>query len=175
MGKQLSREQVQRRMAIREAEGYLELGMPAHALRSLRRVEQVSHDDPYSLYLKGETLRTLERFEEALEPLQRAAAEMPCDIQPWISLGWCQKRTGKLKQAIHSLEMAVDIDPAEALLHFNLACYWSLARDKTRALQYLLQALSLDPDYRRLIEEESDFDSLRGDPDFQALCEEATL
>ena len=37
-------------------------------------------------------------------------------------------------------------------------------------LRYLSQALAIDPAYRELAAVESDFDRLRGDPDFQAIC-----
>ena len=38
-------------------------------------------------------------------------------------------------------------------------------------LNFLEQALSLDPNYRLLVDHEPDFDSLRTDPEFQAICE----
>ena len=65
--------------------------------------------------------------------------------------------------------MAVDND--EPLVRYNLACYHSVAGDKRHALAYLEQALALDPSCRSLIDHEPDFDSLRGDPEFQAICE----
>ena len=59
------------------------------------------------------------------------------------------------------------------MLRYNLACYLSLAGQKRRALRYLSQAFMLDPAYRELAEAESDFDPLRADPAFQAMCGEA--
>ncbi len=38
-----------------------------------------------------------------------------------------------------------------ALLHYNLACYWSLAGNSSKALDELSTALELDPDLRSLI------------------------
>ena len=60
-------------------------------------------------------------------------------------------------------------DQQEAIVHYNLACYWSLAGDADRALQYLSQSFDIDPRYRDLVADESDFDPIRDLPDFQAL------
>ena len=86
-----------------------------------------------------------------------------------LALGWCYKRTGQLAKAIEALERAVKIDSSEAILHYNLACYWSLARNRTLALRYLSQALEIDANFRDMISDEPDFNPLRHDPEFIAL------
>jgi Flp pilus assembly protein TadD len=159
----------------REAEGYLELGMAEQALATLSRIDDPTTLDANALYLWGESLRALERYEEALIPLRRAAEASPQNLQIRLALGWCYKRTGKLPLAIKALEEALASEPDEPLLRYNLACYCSLSGQKRQALRHLSQALTLSPDYRHLIEEETDFDSLRHDPDFQALCRQEKL
>ncbi len=84
-------------------------------------------------------------------------------------LAWCYKRTGRLDLAIESLEQTLIVEPDEPLLRYNLACYLSLAGQKRRALRQLSQALAIDPTYRKLAENESDFDPLRADPEFKSL------
>ncbi len=121
------------------------------------------------LYLKGQSLRELGRFLDALEPLRRAAQANPDNISTWLALGWCYKRTGKLDRAIESLEEALSVEPNDALVHYNLACYWSLARNKQQALTYLSRALDLEDEYRNLVAAETDFDPIRDDPSFQTL------
>ena len=105
-------------------------------------------------------------------PLSRAAENSPELIQVWFALGWCHKRTGRIDLAIESLQRALAVAPDEALVHYNLACYWSLAGEKPRALEHLADALAINPNYRRLVDSESDFDSIRWDADFQAICAE---
>ena len=124
-------------------------------------------------YLWGEALRALERPFEALVPLERAVRLAPEDVRVRIALGWCYKRTGRLDLAIQTLERALAVEPDEALLRYNLACYLSLAGQKHRALGYLSQALETDPVYRELLDTESDFDPIRSDPEFQAICAKA--
>jgi Flp pilus assembly protein TadD len=165
-----TRRRVRHAKIEREAEGYLELGMAEHALRTLDRLGDPADFDSHALYLWGESLRTLERYFEAIMPLQRAAKAAPNDSRIRIALGWCYKRTGRLDLAIDALEQALLVEPDEVLLRYNLACYLSLAGQKRRALRYLSQALAIDPAYRALVETESDFDPLRADPEFQAIC-----
>jgi Flp pilus assembly protein TadD len=154
-----------------QAEGYLELGMPQQAINTLSRLGPNAASDAQSLYLQGEALRALERYDEALGVLRHAAEAEPENIRVWIALGWCHKRTGRIDLAIEALETAMAADPEEALIRYNLACYWSVAGGKRQAVAFLEQALALDPTYRHRVEHESDFDPIRSDPDFQAVCE----
>jgi tetratricopeptide (TPR) repeat protein len=154
----------------REAEGYLELGMPKHALETLGRLGDPAAFGARALYLWGEGLRTMNRYFEALMPLERAAKAAPNDIRVYIALGWCYKRTGRLDLAIDALERALLVEPRVALLRYNLACYLSLAGHRRRALRYLSQAVAINPTYRELAEVECDFQPLRADPEFRALC-----
>lgn len=157
-----------RRLAL-EAEGYLELGMHSHSLHALEQLEESGTLDAHAVYLKGEALRSLERYDEALLVLRHAAQLTPDDMHVLLALGWCYKRTGKLERAIDALEDALMADPGEALIHYNLACYWSLAGNKRTALTFLATAFDIDSSYRDMVDEESDFDPIRNDPDFLAI------
>jgi tetratricopeptide (TPR) repeat protein len=167
--KAVTRNRILLTRAIEEAEGYAELGMREHALRALQKRGSLVHGNGRACYLLGETLRDLSRYEEALLPLERSADLLPDDIHVLLALGWCYKRTGQLGKAIESLEKAVRIDPGEAVLHYNLACYWSLARNRTLALRYLTRALEIDTNFRDMISVEPDFNPLRHAPEFIQL------
>jgi tetratricopeptide (TPR) repeat protein len=152
-----------------EAEGYLMLNLPGKALQILEgRSDWATMQFEASL-LTGEALRVLDRYRDALKPLELAASLHPGDISAAIALGWCYKRTHRLAQAIDALGRAVAHNPEVALLHYNLSCYWSLAGNSAKSLDELAAALDLDPDLRTLIPNESDFDALRGNPDFERL------
>lgn len=154
-----------------EAEGYLMLNLPRKALEILERRADWATMQFEASFLSGEALRSLERYREALKPLEVAAALRPADIGVAIALGWCYKRTQRLAQAIDSLERAARHNTKEPqpLLHYNLACYWSLAGNTTKALDELTVALDLEPELRALIPDEHDFDKLRGNSEFERL------
>jgi len=164
---QLVRDRILRRLL--RAEGYLELDLPGPALEILQ-----NHDDWATMrfeasHLRGEALRALGRHREALKSLEVAAALRPGHVAVSIALGWCYKRTHRLAQAIDSLERACREHPEVALLHYNLACYWSLAGNLRRALSELRSALELDPRYAGRVGGEPDFDPIRHFPEFEAL------
>jgi tetratricopeptide (TPR) repeat protein len=164
-----SHDRIRRQQLVVQAEGYLELGMPRHALDVLARYGVPESLPDHALYLQGESLRAMGRFRDAVEPLSRAAQGSPDSIHVWLALGWCHKRTGRIDLAIESLEEALVAQPEDALVHYNLACYWSVANNKRQALAYLSRALDLRDDYRNLVASEPDFDTIRCDPAFQAL------
>ncbi len=157
------------RRARREAEGYLELGMPAHAQHALQRSGKIVHGDARGCYLLGESLRELRHYREAIFPLRRSLELIPDDIHVWMALAWCYKRVGSVQRAIEALRQAVDLEPGEAILHYNLACYWSLAHDNPQALRCLAIALEIDGNFCDFVHDEPDFDPMRNDPLFQNL------
>jgi tetratricopeptide (TPR) repeat protein len=164
----ISRDRIRR--LLDEAEGYLMLDLPRRSLEILDSRPDWSSMQFEANFLKGEALRCLERYREALKPLEIAAALRPSDPRVALALGWCYKRTNRLAQAIDSLERALRDHPDESLLHYNLACYWSLAGNSSKALDALSAALDLNPELRALIAEEPDFHQLRGNPEFDRLA-----
>ena len=166
----LQTDRLARRLA--KAEGYLLLDLPHLALEIINAQESWGSMQFEASFLQGEGLRALGRFREAIKPLERSFGLKPGDIGVAISLGWCYKRTHRLAQAIEVLEVASRANPGDALLHYNLSCYWSLAGNSPRALQELELALGLDSSFRMRIKDEPDFDPIRSDPGFGRLLQD---
>ena len=176
---------IRRQRILREAEGYLELitavssqwplaptvrdRLAQRALDALAGLSCRSRRRAHARYLAGQALRVMERHVEAITPLEEAAELDPENIRVWLELGWCHKRSGRLDLAIQALEEALAVDSGEAIVHYNLACYWSLAGNAKLALGYLARAFELDSDYRDLVADEPDFDPIRNRPEFLAL------
>ncbi len=177
---------IRRQQILREAEGYLDLigvfgeRMPCRpdardqlvrrVLKTLDRVDNPGGLKAHVLYLRGQALRSMENYLDAI-PLLREAAEIePQNIHIRLALGWCYKRCRRLDLAIQSLEDALESDASQAIVHYNLACYWSLAGNVKLAVAYLAQAFDLDSEYRDLVGTETDFDPIRSHPHFQALA-----
>ena len=101
----ISRDQI--RKLLDEAEGYLMLDLPARSLQILDSRPDWLTMQFEANFLKGEALRSLNRYREALKPLEIAASLRPSDTRVALALGWCYKRTNRLAQAIDSLERAL--------------------------------------------------------------------
>jgi hypothetical protein len=56
--------------------------------------------------------------------------------------------------------------PDNASLHYNLACFASLAGDTGRAIDHLIKASQLDPSTRQWAADDHDLDAIRSDPRF---------
>ena len=59
-----------------------------------------------------------------------------------------------------------------AVVLYNLGCYYALAGDKELALSWLGRAIRREQRFRALVGNESDFDEFRQDPDFQFVIGE---
>jgi tetratricopeptide (TPR) repeat protein len=114
----------------------------------------------------------MERYEESLESLEEAAELHPDQVHIWLAIGWCEKRLGRMERAISALEEAAIIDPENALVHYNLACYFSLAGDTDTALHELGKASQMDVYYLSMVKDEVDFDAIRDDPRLLLMLEE---
>lgn len=174
-------------LVLREIEGYLELIMvladrfPLQqdtrdpiALRVLEILDQLPEEnqqDAECLYYRGEALRAMKLYEEALHYLELATRQHPGQIHTWLAIGWCEKRCRRVDQAIEALQQALEVDPEDTLVQYNLACYWSLLGDVEQAVYFLGEASSNDPHYLTLIDDENDFDLVREDPRFQELVD----
>ena len=176
---------IRERQILREAEGCLDLitvladrwpprpesrdRLANRALDLLATIAPSAESRSDWFFLVGHAYRTMERYRDALQPLKKSAELAPDAIHAWLALGWCYKRCGRLDLAIESLEAGLLHDDRQAILHYNLACYWSLVENHKLAVAYLARALELDSEYRNLIADEPDFDAVRQVPEFQSL------
>lgn len=174
------------RQLVREAEGYLDLisvlaeawplradvrdRVAQRALDTLGRLPQTVTDRATPLLIRGQAYRAMERYADAVPLLEEAATLDKDNLTTHLALGWCYKRLGRIDLAIEALQNARVAEPEEAIVYYNLACYWSLAKNKEQVLENLSRALAIDANFRDLIDGEHDFDNLRSDPDFQALA-----
>jgi tetratricopeptide (TPR) repeat protein len=161
--------QMQRRLEA--ARGYLLLNMPDQALEELNEI-----DDPDAAafewnLLRGEALRERKDYRAAIKAYQRAQAAQPDELEVLMGLAWCYKRTDQLLKSIDMMHQAYLSHREEPIVLYNLACYYSLAGNKDQALSWLGRALRMNPELRNLIANETDFDPLRDDADFQHLIE----
>lgn len=160
-----SRKVIQKRLDA--ARAYLMLSMPGYALDELGRLDEYPSCRFDLNLLRGEALRDQSDFSAALVAYTQARASRPENLQVLLGIAWCQKRLDRLPLAIETMEEARRIHPDEPIVNYNLACYFALAGNKPRALECLGRSLRMDPDLVLLLDTESDFDSLRSDPDFR--------
>ena len=156
---------------LKAAEGYLTLNMPDHALRELRSIEEIGDDRFNASMLRGEALLMKGDLRPALDAFRQSHLEKPTELLPLMKMAWCFKRTEQLPLAIDAMKLAYQFHKEVPVVLYNLACYYSLAGEKEDALSWLGRAFRMDRDLLKLVAEETDFDPLRDDADFQHLLE----
>jgi len=128
----------------------------------------------------GHEEKARRHFERALNIQERSlGAEHPAVAPPLESLGFLEYRSGNYGRALQLYERALAInrralgDGHPRLAHslYNLGCLAALEGDKHKSLELLHQAL--ESSFRSpIILSDPDLDTLRGDPEFEALVEE---
>ena len=159
---------------LEAAEGWLGLDDWTEANEELAQICPSLRAHPYVLFVRYEVLAKAQKWEEAVEIARTLVALFPERSEAWICLAYSTRRKSAESGLVAAKEILAQAEarfPADYLIRYNLACYHSVAGDKRHALAYLEQALVLDPNYRLLIDHEPDFDPLRGDADFQAVCD----
>jgi tetratricopeptide (TPR) repeat protein len=164
---------------IEEAEGFMDLELPAPAVAALARVSPAGQRGFEWNDLRARADIALGRFAEALPYLYAAKDANPNAVSVYLAMGWCYKRTEQLPRAIEALRSAdklcrrglvPDLHP---VVMYNLSCYYALARRKSEMLHWLERALAADARFRESLEAEPDFDGYRRDADFVALANAA--
>lgn len=179
-----STDRIRRKKWLRQAEGYLDLIMSFDDRWPLSQIERTKLADAaierldciasemklqsHDLFLRGQAFRLSGRYEQAITCLNQSLALNSDNVPGYLALGWCHKRTGHLDLAIDALESALELDGEGSIIHYNLACYWSLSNEPQLAAFHLTAALDLNPDFRELIASEPDFDPIRSHPEFVA-------
>jgi len=82
---------------VMAADGYLELGMPQHAVRELEVLDDCGELQPAVEFLYGQAYQKQERFIEAIDHLQNAAESIPAPFNrgAWAALGECFHAEGQ--------------------------------------------------------------------------------
>ncbi len=88
-----------------------------------------------------------------------------------LSRGAALRESGDIKGAICELESAERVCPGVAYLHYDLACYYSLAGRKGKALEELEKAIAIDPEIKKMAADDEDLQEVRGETKFKVLTQ----
>ncbi|HEU5171015.1 MAG TPA: protein kinase [Gemmatimonadales bacterium] len=151
-------------------------GLREEAARHFEDAARVRPEDFQSRNLLASVLQGLDRDEdakaarrEALQVIERHLELYPDDARALYMGANSLVLLGEAARAIEWTERALALDPEDTSILYNVACVYALGGDADRALDCLEQTARLGMRNRAWIENDSDLDSLRGQPRFQAL------
>jgi adenylate cyclase len=105
----------------------------------------------------------------ALQAIEKHLELNPDDARA-VTMGavsWC--RIGQPSTGVQWAERALDIDPEDAGVRYNVACLFALEGHHDRAIECLEDAVRAGFAHRDWVENDPDLDSLRDNPRFKAL------
>jgi adenylate cyclase len=146
------------------------------AVSHYRDAWRVRPEDYQAIFLSATPLVKLGRRDEASDAdrqgVKVADAHLelnPDDARAWYLSAGALMRLGQRDQALERARRALAIDPEDAGLLYNVACVYALAGSSEEALDHLDKAIQNGFGQREWLENDSDLDSVRGEPRFQAL------
>ncbi len=123
-------------------------------------------EDPGAL---RQALRDVEKVIDDIKPTEPKILGWAYSIQ-----GYLLRRFIDPRRALESIERSLKLDPDNALTWYNAACYAVLEREREKWVHYLGETFRLSPDYRQDAIEDTDFSSVRDDPEFRKLTGQAS-
>ncbi len=106
----------------------------------------IQPDQPTVLnYLGYSLIERGEKYDEALDMIQRAVAGDPGSGYILDSLAWALFRLGRYTEAVPHMERSVEMEPTDAILNDHLGdVYWAVGREREARFQWR-RALSFLP------------------------------
>ncbi len=127
---------------------FSDMGFPESALVHFDRalsMQPETEDLPYIYSYMGSCLKELERYNEAVEVLQKGLKEDEERPDLHNTLGVCFFKMQEYETAIRHFQRAVDLNPASGIDYANLGVNYNKIGNKEAAVEFLTLAITLDP------------------------------
>jgi len=105
----------------------------------------------------------------ARQAFERLILMAPEDLDARNNLGNVLLKERNFREAVQHFETILRMNPEYATAYYNMACAYSLTRQKDTALRFLKQALERDQNLKKLAMTDPDLDNLRQEKSFQEL------
>ena len=135
----------------------------------------VDHSDPENIrrmaifhFNEGNKLLQQKKWEDAAKNYHKALNHNRELQEAYINLSSAYLGAKKYGEAFDTLESLEKINPLAPLLHFNLACYYSLTENSPASLRALEKAVELGYKEFQEIQTDPDLENLRTTAPFKA-------
>jgi tetratricopeptide (TPR) repeat protein len=128
--------------------GFVELGMFQDANAELEKIDPSNRAAPQVLVLRIAVYCGLENWELMVGLTKRLTEFQPDDFQWPVSLAYATRRASSIEAAKEILLNAESQFPKQALIKYNLACYFCQTGDIENAKIHLKKAFKIDLSWR---------------------------
>jgi adenylate cyclase len=157
------------------ARGCFSQGRLEDAARLFQEASE-AREDYQASFFAAQALEALGRVEDAAAGYRKAlaVAEKHMELNPddpraatMRAVSLC--RAGDRDAGLYWAQRALEIDPHDAGVRYNVACLYSLENEVEQAIECLQEAINSGFGHRDWIEQDPDLDALREHPRFQEL------
>jgi tetratricopeptide (TPR) repeat protein len=145
------------------ASGYAELGMFLDADSELEKIDPFNRAAPEILTLRISIYCGLEKWELMAEIAKRLTEFEPDNPEWPVLLAYATRRAISIETAKEILLNAESKFPKQAIIKYNLACYFCQTGDMNTAKNYLKKALEIDLNWRITALDDPDLQPLWND------------
>ena len=128
--------------------------------------------DAERFFKQGEGLYRGHQYGQAIPLLEKAQSLRKSHVPTLLSLGVCYLREHRYPEAERQFLAALKFEPNNSVIHYNLACLYSLDDDLPRAIKALHAAILFDRRAKRAALTEPDLAKVRTRPEFELLLKE---
>ena len=130
---------------VRAAEGWLELGDDAEALRELENISPTEKDHPVVLELRFQILAKRSEWDACRDIAGMITQQLPDFAGGWLHLAYATRRAtgGSDQAAFDVLEPAAEKFSDEPTIPYNLACYVCQLGKLSEAREWLKRAFAI--------------------------------
>jgi hypothetical protein len=146
---------------LNAAVGYLDLGMAMDAWNELEDIEAKDRVRPEVLKVRVEVCRALEKWEMMAEVSNDLRKIEPDEVGHPLNMSYAVRRFRGESEAADVLSLALRRYYDDALVRYNLACYWCVMGRVEEARNMLETAFKKDNSLRELAETDEDLAALR--------------
>lgn len=144
------------------AQGYLSLGMTTEAAAELEAICAADRHRDAVLELTIDLYSLQQDWDLAVIAAQEYARRLPEDPKGWIAWAFALRRLESIVNAeVILLQAEKWIGGSCALVHYNLACYRCQLGDRFGALQRLVVACRMEPQWKQAALEDPDLAPLK--------------
>ena len=158
------------------ARAYIASGHPEKVV-AITEAALAANGDDYNVYVP--LMVALERSgdkeaagrlrQRCLEALQQQLSLVPEDVRARILLASNLAWLGRNEEAAQALQIAIALRPNDANILYNAACTYAILQNKQEALGLLKKLDEMGHLNKGYARQDSDFECLHGDPEFEAL------